>query len=220
MFLSFKNNRVANSDSKHMSALQRNLQAADAAPAGNEIKHPSARNGAIFPGLLTKLVLVLAALGIVTGCKTQSERHDKMPASSMTNAPTGGTNAVMAETNAPTHSETIILREGDVLRITFPTAPNLNTAGATIRRDGNVSLTLVGDVKAAGKTLAQLKEDILTLYKDQTDSKEVTVELASSLFPVFVTGAVLSRTRSCPTIRSRRWKRSWNAAASIIPRRI
>jgi polysaccharide export outer membrane protein len=187
MFLSFKNNKIANLN-QPMSDLQRNLPAVTITPAGTELKNSSPTHPANIKGLLGKLALLIAALAIVAGCQTKHSGHDGAQVSEVTSTNIGSTNSV--GTNSPEHSETIVLREGDGLRITFPTAANLN-ATTTIRRDGNISLTLIGDVKAAGKTLKELKADLLTLYKDQTDSREMTLELVSSLFPVFVTGAVL-----------------------------
>ena len=91
---------------------------------------------------------------------------------------------------ATEHSEEIILREGDVVKISFPGAPNLD-ATEQIRRDGKISLSLVGDVTAAGLTPSELEKAILKLYSSQLVTKEVTVTVTSSTFPVFVTGAVV-----------------------------
>ncbi len=132
--------------------------------------------------------MLIAVLAFVAGCQTKHSGYDESQVNDMASTNASSTNSV--GTNSPEHSETIVLREGDVVRITFPTAANLD-ATRTIGRDGNIALTLIGDVKAAGKTLKELKADLLTLYKDQTDSREMTLELVSSLFPVFVTGAVL-----------------------------
>jgi polysaccharide export outer membrane protein len=92
----------------------------------------------------------------------------------------GGTNA----------TEIITLREGDVLKVSFPANANLNTT-QPIRRDGMISMPLIGEVKAAGKTPKQLEADLVDLYSTQLLSKEVTVEVQSSTFPVYVTGSVL-----------------------------
>jgi polysaccharide export outer membrane protein len=88
------------------------------------------------------------------------------------------------------HSEAITLRAGDVLRIAFPGAPNLDTT-QPIRRDGKIALSMVGEVSAAGLSPADLQAEIVKLYASQLVSKEVTVTVVSSSFPVFVTGAVL-----------------------------
>jgi polysaccharide export outer membrane protein len=99
------------------------------------------------------------------------------------------------QTNAPVqtaadHSDAIILREGDVLKITFPGAPNLNDS-QQIRRDGKIALSMVGEIVAAGLTPADLEKQILKLYESQLVTKEVTVTVTSSSFPIFVTGAVI-----------------------------
>jgi polysaccharide export outer membrane protein len=88
------------------------------------------------------------------------------------------------------HSEMIILREGDVLKITFPGSANLDTA-QPIRRDGKLNLPLVGEVEAAGLTPDDLQKKLVTLYASQISSKEITVQVQSSSFPVFVTGSVV-----------------------------
>src|SRR5439155_2990718 len=55
------------------------------------------------------------------------------------------------EQDATSQPESIVLHEGDVVRITFPGAPNLNTV-QTIRRDGRIALQLIGEFQAAGMT--------------------------------------------------------------------
>ncbi len=86
--------------------------------------------------------------------------------------------------------ESLVLREGDVLKISFPAAPNLNTA-QTIRRDGRITLPLVGEFQAAGKTPSSMEKELLELYGPQLQTKEVTVTVESSAFTVYVAGAVL-----------------------------
>lgn len=92
--------------------------------------------------------------------------------------------------SAPAHAETIVLREGDTLNISFPTSPALNNS-EQIQRDGNISLPLIGDVPAAGLTLDKLRANLVKLYEPQISSKEILVALQSSSFPVYLTGYVL-----------------------------
>jgi polysaccharide export outer membrane protein len=87
--------------------------------------------------------------------------------------------------------ESLVLREGDVIRVTFPGAPNLNTQAQPIRRDGRVTLPLVGEVVAAGKTPVALEQELTNLYSGQLVLKEVNVSVEASSFAVYVTGAVL-----------------------------
>jgi polysaccharide export outer membrane protein len=86
-------------------------------------------------------------------------------------------------------SEPLVLREGDTVRISFPGSPNLNTV-QQIRRDGKVSLALVGEFHAVGLTPVQMEKELVKLYASQLVTKEVTVTLESSAFMVYVTGAV------------------------------
>jgi len=124
-----------------------------------------------FVRWLKQLAPGLVVLALAAGCQTQP---------SLPPAALQGTNT----------TEIITLREGDVLKISFPGNANLNKT-QPIRRDGMISLDWVGEVKAAGKTPKELEKDLLDLYSTQLVSKEVTVEVQSSSFPVYVSGSVL-----------------------------
>ena len=86
--------------------------------------------------------------------------------------------------------EVLIVREGDTLKISFPGAPNLDTT-QQVRRDGRITLSMIGEVVAAGLTPRGLEQELLKLYASQLLSKEVTVTVVSSSIPVFGTGAVI-----------------------------
>lgn len=86
--------------------------------------------------------------------------------------------------------EVFTLQEGDVVKVAFPGAPNLDST-QTVRRDGKVSMALVGEVQASGRTPTELEQDLLKLYSTQLVSKEVSVTVVSSSYAVFVSGAVL-----------------------------
>lgn len=132
------------------------------------------------PGQPIKL-LALAALGIgiliaLAGCETPNsaalaEQSRAQPAVSK-------------------QSEVLTVREGDTLKISFPGAPNLDTT-QQVRRDGRITLSMVGEVVAAGLTPSELEKELLKLYSSQLLSKEVTVTVVSSSISVFVTGAVI-----------------------------
>ncbi len=78
---------------------------------------------------------------------------------------------------------------GDVVKISFPAAPELNQS-QKIGSDGTVSLPLIGEVAAAGKTVGQLQEELARLYKPQLQDNEVIVTLDTRAVPVVVSGAV------------------------------
>ncbi len=87
--------------------------------------------------------------------------------------------------------EPLTLIEGDAIRIEFPGAPSLNT-DQTIRRDGKITLAMVGEITAVGLTPSALEKALLEAYGSQLNSKEVSVTVVSSSFPIFVAGAVQS----------------------------
>jgi polysaccharide biosynthesis/export protein len=125
--------------------------------------------------LAFRLACVLVAAMAFAGCNTM---------------PSPTTEASVPATNEAVHLEKIILREGDVLKITFPGSPSQDTV-QPIRRDGKINLNLVGEVVAAGLTPEELQKKLVDLYASQMSSKEITVQVQSSAFPVFVTGAVV-----------------------------
>ncbi|MEI6166066.1 MAG: polysaccharide biosynthesis/export family protein [bacterium] len=83
---------------------------------------------------------------------------------------------------------TMNLVPSDELEIRFLGAPDLNTI-QKIRRDGCISLGLIGDVKAEGLTPTELRNDLLTRYESRIQTKEITV-IVRTQAPVFVTGMV------------------------------
>jgi polysaccharide export outer membrane protein len=121
---------------------------------------------------VAKLFFFCLFVILVSGCKTDSNMGGFAP-------------LIRSERSQP-----IVLSEGDSLRITFPSNPNFNTT-QPIRRDGKLALPLVGEVVAAGKTPAQLEKELNQLYSKQIVSTDpIIVEIVSSAFPVYVTGAV------------------------------
>jgi polysaccharide biosynthesis/export protein len=83
----------------------------------------------------------------------------------------------------------VTLISGDVIKLTFPGAPELNQS-QKIRTDGKVNLPLVGEVEAAGRTIPTLQSELVQLYKSQLKTSTVIVTLESSVTQVIVSGAV------------------------------
>lgn len=129
----------------------------------------------------TATVVIFSACWFIAGCQTNDSRK------SVYDPPILNSSSSPAATNV---SNSIILREGDVVKITFPSAANLNTV-QPIRRDGKITLQMVGELTAAGMTPTQLEAEVIRLYAPQLLTKEVTVSVESSSFPVFVMGAVV-----------------------------
>ena len=122
-----------------------------------------------FAGCLSASTLALGVLLTGTGCE---EPTTSLP------------------TQLDSRQEAQTISEGDVLKIEFPGTPSLNTT-QQVRRDGRISLGIIGEVIVSGMTPAALEKDLADKYASQLVSKEVTVTVVSSSFPVFVTGAVV-----------------------------
>jgi polysaccharide biosynthesis/export protein len=116
--------------------------------------------------------VLLTSLLAMTGCQT---------------APKGDFSRIGP---VPKGWDVVVLQEGDSVRISFPGAPNLNVV-QQIRRDGRITLPLVGEFKASGLTPAEMEKELLKMYESQLQTKEVNVAVESSAFPIYVTGAVL-----------------------------
>lgn len=70
-----------------------------------------------------------------------------------------------------------VIEPPDSLRIVAPSAPEINNQSVAVRPDGFITLHLVGDVFAAGKTptqlAAEIEERILKYYQDVTVQVQV-----------------------------------------------
>src|ERR1700745_2386551 len=127
------------------------------------LKLQSLSNVASFIAILTFLALAGA------GCQTEVN-----------------STTFSGQAEVPQH---VILASGDVVKLTFSAAPELNQS-QKVRADGKLSLPLVGEVDAAGKTVGQLQGELIQLYKSQLKTPEVTVSLEASVTTVTVSGAV------------------------------
>jgi polysaccharide export outer membrane protein len=133
----------------------------------------------LFVSSACTAVILLAIITGVTGCQTTPE----IPAAQFSDIVTN-------QTAPPIVSETFVLHEGDSVRVSFPGAPNLNTV-VTIRRDGKITLPIIGEFQAAGLTPTAMEKELVKQYGSQLQTKEVNVAVESSAFYVYVTGSVL-----------------------------
>ena len=91
--------------------------------------------------------------------------------------------------NQPHGARRVTLSPGDKIKLTFPGATELNQT-QQIRADGKVSLSIIGEITAAGKTLPDFQKELAALYKPQLRNSEVVVILESGLETVIVSGFV------------------------------
>lgn len=71
-----------------------------------------------------------------------------------------------------------VLRPGDSIDFKFQYWPELDDS-QTIRPDGNISLQLIGEIKADGLTSAQLNQKLKELYANKIKDPEITVIVRS-----------------------------------------
>ena len=86
--------------------------------------------------------------------------------------------------------KTTRLQAGDVVKVNFEAATNLNTI-AKIQLDGTVSMPHVGSVRFADKTPAEVQAELIKLYEPQLKITEITVSLVAPAACIYVNGAVL-----------------------------
>ena len=74
---------------------------------------------------------------------------------------------------------------GDVLEVTFPFVPELNQT-VTVQPDGYIRLKEARDIRAQGRTVAQLREDVLAVYSEFVREPTFTVTLKEFEKPYFL----------------------------------
>jgi polysaccharide biosynthesis/export protein len=91
----------------------------------------------------------------------------------------------------PQNTNDVVMKEGDVVKVTFPNDGAKLDTTATIRPDGKITLQVIGDVTASGKTPEQFRKELSDRYsKEIVSSQDISVVLVSSAFQVYVMGAV------------------------------
>ncbi len=98
-------------------------------------------------------VLVWCAMLLASGCITPTDSANFPP---------------------PLDPNRLVLESGDKLNVLFTYWPELNVP-QTIRPDGKITLHLVGEVQAAGRTPEELRGDLLAVYADQLKQPEISV---------------------------------------------
>ncbi|OAI55827.1 hypothetical protein AYO49_01120 [Verrucomicrobiaceae bacterium SCGC AG-212-N21] len=83
----------------------------------------------------------------------------------------------------------VVLSSGDSVTVTFQGTPDLNTS-QRIRADGKISLPMVGDVQASGKTVSSLQAHLSDRYSTELKDTTVTVRLDNTIQAVYISGAV------------------------------
>jgi polysaccharide biosynthesis/export protein len=127
--------------------------------------------------ILSCLFLIVIFGSILMGCASTPKKSATKP----------------SQIDMTTYNEsTVKLNPGDVLDIRFFYSPSLNVVQA-IRPDGIISLELIGEVKAQGKTPKELRDEIYKKYSSYIKELDVTVIVQSLINRVVYVGGQVTR---------------------------
>jgi polysaccharide export outer membrane protein len=89
--------------------------------------------------------------------------------------------------NQPGPMAAVRLSPGDVIKLSFAEETDLDQV-QRIRRDGKVSLPLIGEVTAAGRRVIDFQRLLVSLYEPHLDNPDLVVTLESGAANVIVSG--------------------------------
>lgn len=117
-------------------------------------------------------ILGMRRLGVLCFVVFLSSSLWAQAASGTENRPS--TSAQAADSGTKPHDDTFVIGDGDVLAISVWKEPDVSRS-IPVRSDGKISLPLVGEVQAAGRTPLKLEQDIAAKLKNYISDPEVTV---------------------------------------------
>jgi protein involved in polysaccharide export with SLBB domain len=101
--------------------------------------------------------------------------------------------ATRPETTAPVPAAPVLgdyrIQAGDEIDVRFPLNPELNVV-TVVRPDGRVSLKLVGEVLAEGRTPAELGQQLKSAYSTELRDPEIAVMVRGMAARVYVDGQI------------------------------
>ncbi len=89
--------------------------------------------------------------------------------------------------NPPGPKTPVRLSPGDVIKVSYADE-SVPDQTQKIRRDGKVSLPLIGEVTAAGKKVIDFQHELVRRYEGQLENNEVLVTLENGTATVIVSG--------------------------------
>lgn len=117
---------------------------------------------------LSVVTRVVCAAALLAGCQN--------PAVKMTAPP--------VQEYAP-----VALCSGDVVKLSFAGMPEFNQI-QKVRADGRISLPLIGEYNANGRTPTAIQQELSAAYQKQLQNSNVMVTLENTSATAYVTGAV------------------------------
>lgn len=121
-------------------------------------------------------VVVVFAAALVSGCSPDPGAPPVVP-------PTAERSADNANSSGPPTIDQYVIGPGDSLSVFVYRNPDLSEAGVSVRPDGRISVPLIEDITAAGKTPTQLARNIEQRLKKYIQDPNVTVIVRSFIGP-------------------------------------
>ncbi len=139
---------------------------------------------------LARALAVFLAFGLLAACETPPQMAAKAtpapalapaPASAQASAPTP---AATADAPAePGSGAQYVIGAGDMLGISVYRAPELSVPSIPVRPDGRISMPLIPDIVASGKTPTQLGKELEERLKEYVKDPIVTVMVSNFIGP-------------------------------------
>jgi len=136
---------------------------------GMESKGMGATRSSRRISLFGVAILLLTSTGLTAQAGSSTTAPAESPATSQ---PTQNVE-VSAATKA--HDDSFVIGNDDVLAINVWKEPDVSRPAVPVRSDGKISLPLVGEVQAAGRTPLKLEQEIAAKLKNYIAEPEVTV---------------------------------------------
>lgn len=130
---------------------------------------------------ILSMLILLASIGVLAG-NGHAQNASKVPAGALTDHAIEKSSLIV--------TTDYILGPEDVLEITVWRNTDLSKT-VTVRPDGKISLPLIGDVSAVGKTTVQLAEDISIKLKEYKENPQVSILVKEvNSYAIYVLGEV------------------------------
>jgi polysaccharide export outer membrane protein len=122
-----------------------------------------------------RLVLFVAFLAPAFFCQAQTKAPAGQQAAQVGTEP-ASSDAVMPAAQTPAMTDSYVIGASDVIAVAVFKDPTMS-GSFLVRPDGMISMPLLGDIKASGKTPLQLADEIATKLKKYVQDPNVTVIL-------------------------------------------
>jgi polysaccharide export outer membrane protein len=119
-------------------------------------------------------ICIALAVVFCAGLQSRAAVFQQNDGATTTNDSTASPDQANPPTGNPRTGATYLIGPDDVLAISVWKEPEI-TRSIPVRSDGKISLPLIGDVQAAGRTPMQLEEDIAARLKDYITNPQVAV---------------------------------------------